>query len=89
MLAASMPNADTASALVETATKCFATAFSSPSASTIQVRATLALVSVSSVVNVLDETTTSVLAGSRSRSASDTSVGSMLETNRIVMSRSA
>ena len=47
-----------------------------------------ALVSVSRVVNVLDETMNSVVAGSRSRSASETSVGSMLETKRIVRSRS-
>ena len=89
MLASSMPNAATSLAFVDTATKCLATAFSSPSPSTSHCRATLALVSVSSVVNVLDETMTSVDAGSRSRSASETSVGSMLETNRIVRSRCA
>ena len=44
--------------------------------------------SVSSVVKVLEETTNSVSAGSRSRVASAKSVGSMLETNRAVRSRS-
>ena len=66
MFAVSMPNSATAAALVETATKCFATA-SAPSASTIQLRAERALVRVSSVVKVFDETTNSVSAGSRPR----------------------
>ena len=86
MLASSMPNAATSSAFVDTATKCLATAFSSPPSPLEQpVRGpTVALVSVSSVVKVLDETMKSVVAGSRSRSASETSVGSMLETKRNV-----
>ncbi len=72
---------DDRSAFVDTATKCFATA-SSPSASTSQVRAECAFVSVSSVVNVFDETTNSVSAGS-SRAASDArSAPSTFDTNR-------
>ena len=91
MFAGSIPNSATRCALVDTATKCLATASSparSPSPSSSQRRATFALVSVSSVPNVLDDTTTSVSAGSRSRVASATSVGSMLDTNRKVRSRS-
>ena len=93
MLSVSMPNAVTSLAFVDTATKCFATAFSSPpfpslaTPSSSQSRATFALVSVSSVVKVLEEMMNSVLAGSRSRSVSQMSVGSMLETKRIAMSR--
>ena len=48
-----------------------------------------ALVIVSSVVNVLDETMNSVSAGSRSRVASAKSVPSTLETNRKVRLRCA
>ena len=58
-----MPNSDTFSAFVETATKCFATADSSPSPSTSQARAECALVIVSSVVNVFEETMNSVSGG--------------------------
>ena len=47
-----------------------------------------ALVIVSSVVKVFDETMNSVSAGSRSRVASTKSVPSTLETKRNVMSRS-
>ena len=47
-------------------------------------RAVWALVIVSSVVNVFDETMNSVSAGSRSRVASAKSVPSTLETNRNV-----
>ena len=54
MFAVSMPNAATRSALVETATKCLATASSVPSWPTSQSRAECALVSVSRVPNVLD-----------------------------------
>src|SRR5947208_2508823 len=68
MLAGSMPNSTTWAALVDTATKWRATA-ASPRAPTSQARAVRALVSVSSVVNVLDDTTKSVSAGSRSRVA--------------------
>ena len=89
MFAVSMPNAATFSALVETATKCLATAASSPpSPSSSQRRASVALVSVSCVVKVFDATMNSVLAGSRSRVASARSVGSMLETKRKVSARS-
>ena len=89
MLAVSIPKADTFSALVDTATKCFATAFASPpSPRTSQSRALSALVIVSSVVNVFDETMKSVSAGSRSRVASTKSMPSTLETNRKVIERS-
>ena len=68
MLAVSMPNFDTSAALVETATKCLATDFASPPRpSSDQARAVWALVIVSSVVKVFDETMNSVSAGSRSR----------------------
>src|SRR5216683_6024605 len=87
MLAVSMPNFATRSALVDTATKCLATASSDPSADTTQSLADVALVSVSSVPNVLDEMMNSVSAASRSRTASAKSVESTLDTNRNVMSR--
>ena len=87
MLAVSMPNFATRSALVDTATKCLATASSVPSAEMTQSRAEVALVSVSSVPNVLDEMMNSVSSGSRSRVASAKSVESTLDTNRNVMSR--
>ena len=62
-----MPNAATFSALVDTATKCFATAAASPpSPASDQSRAVCALVIVSSVVKVFDEMTNSVSAASRS-----------------------
>ena len=82
-----MPNARTRSVFVDTATKCFATAASLPSAATLHARAELALVIVSSVVNVLDATINNVAAGSRSRVASTKSVASTFDTNRKVMSR--
>ena len=53
-----------------------------------QSRAVRALVIVSSVVNVLEETMNSVSAGSRSRVASAKSVPSTFETKRKVRSRS-
>ena len=87
MFAGSMPNSRTPSALVETATKCFATADSSPSAASAQSRAVRALVMVSRVVKVFDETMKSVSAGSRSRVASTKSVPSTFETKRKAMSR--
>ncbi len=65
-----------------------AMAASSPTRSRNQARAVRALVSVSWVVKVFDETTNSVVAGSRSSTASVTSVGSMFETNRKVNARS-
>ena len=86
-----MPNCSTSSRLVETATKCFlmasATEASEPSIapwafrpSSSQVRASRAFVIVSSVVNVLDTMTTSVVSGSRPLTFSAMSLGSMLET---------
>jgi hypothetical protein len=87
MFAGSMPNSRTPSSLVETATKWRAIADSSPSAARTQSRAVWALVIVSSVVKVLDETMKSVSAGSRSRVASAKSTPSTLETKRKVMSR--
>src|SRR5439155_1189398 len=50
MLAVSMPNFPTSAALVDTATKCFATARSPPSACSVHSRALRAFVIVSSVV---------------------------------------
>ena len=79
MFAVSIPNSDTSFALVETATKCLETA-SSPSASTSQRRAAVALVSVSSVENVFEATMNSVVAGSRPASVATRSAGSTLET---------
>ena len=84
-----MPNFATSAALVETATKCFATDVSSPPRpASDHSRAVRALVIVSSVVKVLDDTMKSVSAGSRSRTASAKSVPSMFETNRKVRLRS-
>ncbi len=88
MLSGSMPNSVTLPAFVDSATKCFATAFSSPSkAFSSQERAEVALVMVSIVVNVLDATMNSVSAGSRSRVASCRSEPSTFDTNRNVNSR--
>ena len=86
MFSGSMPNAFTPSAFVDTATKWFATA-SSPSEATSHSRALCAFVRVSSVVNVFEEMTKSVRAGSRSRVASAMSAPSTLDTNRHAMSR--
>ena len=89
MFAVSMPNAETFAALVETATKCFATALGSPpSPFNNHSRALCALVIVSSVVKVLDDTMNSVSAGSRSRVASTKSMPSTFETNRKLIERS-
>ncbi len=89
MFAVSIPNAVTPSALVDTATKCFATAASSPPRpSTSHARAERAFVIVSRVVNVFDETTNRVSAGSRSRVASTRSVPSTFDTNRNRRARS-
>jgi len=87
MLAVSMPNLETSAALVDTATKCFATARSSPSACSVHSRALRAFVIVSSVVKVFDDTMNKVSAGSRSRVASAKSVPSTFETKRKLMSR--
>ena len=80
MLAVSIPNADTFSAFVDTATKWSATA-SSPSASTSQARAVRALVRVSIVPKVLEATMNSVDAGSAPASTPAMSAPSMLDTN--------
>src|SRR5882724_9718280 len=88
MFAGSMPNFRTSAAAVETATKCLATARSSPSALTHQARAVRAFVSVSIVVNVLDDTTKSVSAGSRSRVDATKSAPSTLDTKRRTRRRS-
>ena len=74
--------------LVETAAKCFATAASDPSFRTSQARAVAALVIVSSVVKVLDETMNSVSAASRSCVASLKSAPSTLATKRKIIDRS-
>ena len=89
MLAGSIPNLATSAAFVDTATKCLATARTSPpSPASDQARAVCAFVIVSSVVNVFDEMMNRVSAGSRSRTASAKSVPSTLETNRNVIARS-
>src|SRR5580704_18305761 len=88
MLAVSIPNLATPSALVETATKCLATAASLLSASTIQRRAVAALVMVSSVVKVFEERTNKVSAGSRSCVASVNAAPSTFATKRNFMVRS-
>ena len=88
MFSVSIPNFATSSALVETAAKCFAIAASSPPRpARAHSRAVRALVIVSSVVKVFEETMNSVWAGSRSRVASAKSVPSMLETKRKSISR--
>ena len=87
MLAGSIPNSATRPPFVDTATKCLATA-SSPRAAVSQARAERALVSVSTVPNVFEDTTNRVSAGSRSRVASHTSVPSTFDTNRNVIDRS-
>src|SRR5262244_950635 len=86
MFAVSIPNFATSTAFVETATKCFATDFSSPPRpASDQSRAVWALVIVSRVPKVFEATMKMVSAGSRSRTASAKSVPSMLETNRKVI----
>ncbi len=87
MLAVSMPNSATFSAFVDRATKCLATAASSPREASSQARAAVALVIVSIVVKVFDAMTNSVSAGSRSRTASCRSAPSTFETKRNVNSR--
>ena len=82
-----MPNLVTSAALVETATKCRATAAGSFSFASDQSRADIALVIVSRVVKVFDEMMNRVSSGSRSWVASTKSVPSMFETKRNVMSR--
>ena len=87
MLSVSMPNSETPSALVETATKCFAIASSEPSLASAHSRAVWALVIVSRVVKVFEEMMKSVSSGSRSLVFSAKSVPSTLETKRKVISR--
>jgi hypothetical protein len=88
MLSVSIPNADTFSAFVDTATKCLAIADSSPpSRASAHSRAVRALVIVSSVVNVFEATMNSVSSASRPRVASTESVPSTLDTKRKVNSR--
>jgi hypothetical protein len=81
MLAVSMPNPATSLALVDSATKCRATAsLPARSLSSSQLRAERALVRVSWVVNVLDATMNSVRSGSRSATVSARWVPSTLDT---------
>ena len=84
MFAGSIPNFRTSDSAVDTATKCLATARSSPSARRHHARAVRALVSVSIVVNVLEATTNNVSAGSRPPVAATKSAPSTLETKRAV-----
>jgi hypothetical protein len=89
MLATSMPNLATSFSFVETATKCLAIERSSPPMpASDQARAVRALVIVSSVVKVFDDTMKSVSSGCRSWTASAKSVPSTLETKRKVSERS-
>ncbi len=85
-----MPNSPTLPALVDTATKCLRHRLrvAAEAARAATSRAVCALVIVSSVVKVLDATMNSVVAGSRSRTASAKSVPSTLETKRKVSARS-
>src|ERR1044071_3474332 len=69
MLVVSMPNFATSAAFVDTATKCFATAPSSPSVRSAHSRALRAFVMVSRVVNVFEDTMNRVSAASTSRVA--------------------
>src|SRR5690348_9095012 len=83
ILSGCIPNLVTASALVDTATKCLAIEVSlPPKASSVQTRAVCAFVIVSSVVKVLEQTIKSVSEGSRPRTDSTKSVPSTLETKR-------
>jgi hypothetical protein len=87
MFSVSIPNSATSWAFVDTATKCLAIACSSPPRpASAHSRAVRALVIVSSVVKVLEETMNRVSSGDRSRVASAKSVESTFETKRKVMS---
>ncbi len=79
-----MPNSPTALRLVESAAKCAPTA-ASPRAPASQSRAARALVMVSSVVKVLDATSTSVRAGLSSRASSAKAWPSTLDRKRARM----
>mmetsp|Transcript_17542 Transcript_17542/g.45005 ORF Transcript_17542/g.45005 Transcript_17542/m.45005 type:complete len:212 (+) Transcript_17542:1398-2033(+) len=80
MLAVSMPNADTASPLVESAAKCLAMEAGSVSLESSHSFADLAFVIVSCVVNVFDAMRNKVVSASRSRRVSAMCVPSTLET---------
>mmetsp|Transcript_41488 Transcript_41488/g.98302 ORF Transcript_41488/g.98302 Transcript_41488/m.98302 type:complete len:209 (-) Transcript_41488:414-1040(-) len=84
-----MPNSFTSFRLVETATMCLATAFSSLSSVVSQVRTVRALSIVSAVVKVLETTTTRVVSGSRSCSLLARSTGSTLAMKRSRRPRAA
>jgi len=88
MLAVSIPNSATFAAFVDTATKCRPTAASSPSASISHARAVFALVIVSIVVKVLEQTMKRVSSASSPRSFSETSAPSTLDTNSTFRPRS-
>jgi hypothetical protein len=88
MFSVSMPKSRTPSAFVETATKWRDTAASAPSLSSTQRRAVAALVMVSSVVNVFEETMNSVSAASRPETASVKAAPSTLATKRNVIAGS-
>jgi len=80
-----MPNLATASLLVESATKCLATAWSSRAAARNQSRAEWALAMVSRVVKVLEAMMKSVVSGDTCLSVSAKCVPSTLETKWLVM----
>ena len=80
-----MPNFLTSPALVETATKCLATACS-PKASISHLRQVLAFVIVSMVVNVLEETINSVVSGSILFKTSAQAVPSIFEIKKQLIS---
>ena len=87
MFSTSMPNFATSAALVESATKCLATAASLPSLPTSHSRAESALVIVSWVVKVLEATMKSVCSALTSRSVSARWVESTLETKKHLIER--
>lgn len=81
LLPGSIPNSLTSFRLVDTATMCLETA-SGPSSAVSHVLTVLALSIVSTVVNVLETTTTRVVSGERPLSARATSIGSTLARKR-------
>ena len=82
MFAGEMPKSVTSFAAVESATKCFATAFLSPSFFTSQSFAAFALDIVSCVVKVLEATMKSVWSAFTAFSVSARCVESTLETKK-------
>ncbi len=80
MFFVSMPKRATSAALVERATKCLATADSSPAAFRNHSFAVWAFVRVSCVVKVFEATTNSVVSGRRVFKVSTTCVPSTFET---------